>query len=148
MMDGELKHFLLRIAQVLTAMRWRDRSAGERISIPFEKFQADFGVGLVEAMADDLSVGETCRRSGIAALLKRRAVEFLVGAQASWVYAMSVPWTGGLPQAHRNDMYDIWHVVEASAADTVKGTMGIATWASTGQATQNVRVTLTGYSAP
>lgn len=115
--------------EVLTAMRWGERAAEERI-VPFEKYLADFGPALVEAYADSLGVGEACRRRGIAGLLKRRAVEFLVGAQASWIYGMTVPSAGGLDtrQVHRNDGYDNWHTLEASAADIfVTGDARLAT---------------------
>jgi hypothetical protein len=103
--------------QVLTAMGWGQRTVEERMSVSFEKYQADFGPALVEAYADSLGVGEACRRRGIVGLLKRRALEFFVGTQASWIYAMSVPSAGGLDtrQVHRNDGYDDWHALEASA---------------------------------
>jgi hypothetical protein len=105
--------------QVLTAMGLGQRTVEERMSVSFEKYQADFGPALVEAYADSLGVGEACRRRGIVGLLKRRALEFFVGTQASWIYAMSVPSAGGLDtrQVHRNDGYDDWHALEASAAD-------------------------------
>ena len=116
--DEDKKPMVNARAEVLTAMRWAERAAEERI-VPFEKYLADFGPALVEAYADSLGVGEACRRRGIVGLLKRRAVEFLVGAQASWIYAMTVPSPGGLDtrQVDRNDGYDNWHALEASAAD-------------------------------
>jgi hypothetical protein len=115
--------------EVLTAMRWSERTQTER-GVPFQKYLADFGPALVEAYANSLGVGEACRRRGLSALLKRRAVEFLVGSEASWIYDMTVPAAGGLDtrQVHRNDAYDNWHALEASAVDIfVTGDKRLAT---------------------
>jgi hypothetical protein len=116
--DEDKKPMVVARDEVLTAMRRNERTAEERI-VPFEKYLADFGPALVEAYADSLGVGEACRHRGIAGLLKRRAVVFLVGAQASWIHAMTVPSSGGLDtrQVDRNGGYDNWHALEASAAD-------------------------------
>ena len=116
--DDDKKPMVDAQREVLTAMRWVDQTPEDRASVTFEKFRADFGTALIEGYADSLGVGDKCRHRGIPALLKRRAVEFLVGAQAAWVYTVTVP-QGGLEtrQVDRNDGYDNWHALMAAAAD-------------------------------
>ena len=115
--------------QVLTQMKWSERTPAERKSVPFDEYLAGFGPYLAEAFADSFGVGDACRRRGISGLLKRRAVALCVGSQVSWIYSQTVPWAGGIEtrQTDWGDGYDNWHALEASAADIfVTGDDGLA----------------------
>jgi hypothetical protein len=115
--------------QVLTHMKWSERTPAERKSVPFDEYLAESGLYLAEALADSVGVGDACRRRGISGLLKRRALTLCVGSQMSWIYSQTVPWAGGIEtrQTDPGDGYDNWHALEASAADIfVTGDDGLA----------------------
>ena len=115
--------------EVLTHMKWNERTPAERKSVPFDEYLAESGPYLAEAFADSVGVGDACRRRGITGLLKRRVVAICVGSQMSWIYSLTVPWAGGIEtrETDRSDGYDNWHALEASAADIfVTGDTGLA----------------------
>jgi len=93
------------------------------VSLPWYRTlsREQWGVHLTGALADGagISVGDACRRRGIAGLLQRRPVVVCVGAQMSWMYSQVVPHGGGSEtrQTDRGDGYDLWHALLASAAD-------------------------------
>jgi len=105
--------------QVLRHMKWEERTAEERSSVPFEDFYADGSLYWAEVLADGAGFGKACRGRGIVGLLERRPVRLCVGAIMSWIYSMTVPHGGGpqTRQADRGADFDRWHAILASAAD-------------------------------
>ncbi len=85
----------------------------ERRALTFEVYWTKTAPSWAEAFADRVGLGEACRARGLDGLLGVRAVRIAVGAALSLVFSQVCE--GFQPE--RNDGYDLWHAIQASAAD-------------------------------
>ncbi len=100
---------------------------GRAQTLTFEEFWAGGAIHWAEALAEQIGLGDECRRRGLEGLLEVRTVRLCVGAALSLVFAQVVG-DGVQPRdAHRDDGYVLWHAIHASTADIfVTGDGGFA----------------------
>ena len=88
-------------------------SSDELRALRFEDFFEGGALGWAEDYAVPTGVVDECRRRGLEGLLQVRAVRLVVGMTMSLIH--SQVFEGRLPKF--SDAYDLWHAIQASAAD-------------------------------
>jgi hypothetical protein len=88
-------------------------SREQRRAFTFEAFWTEAAHSWAEEFADQAGAGDACRARGLDGLLDVRPVRLAVGATLSLVFSQ----VRGECQPDRNDGYDLWHAIHASAAD-------------------------------
>ena len=94
---------------------WELIDADRRRTVTFEAYWAAGAAQWAEDFADHVGLAAACRERGLDGLLDVRTVRFCVGAVMSWIFSVVVRDQPRRPQ--RQDGYDLWHALQASAAD-------------------------------
>lgn len=104
-------------ARTRALAEWEQIDADRRRTVTFEDYWKAGAAQWAEDFAAPVGLAAACRKRGLDGLLDVRTVRFCVGATMSWIFSIIV---GDQPrQAHRNDGYDLWHALLASAADVL-----------------------------
>jgi len=104
-------------ARARALAEWEQFDPARRRSVTFEEYWKAGARDWAEDFARHVGLADARREHGLDGLLDIRTVRFCVGAVMSWVFSVVV---GNQPrQPRRNDGYDLWHALLASAADVL-----------------------------
>src|SRR3989442_1280594 len=102
-------------ARARALAEWEQVDPDRRRTVTFEEYWKAGAAEWAEDFAGHVGLAAACRERGLDGLLDVRTVRFCVGAVMSWIFSVVV---GDQPrQPRRHDGYDLWHALQASAAD-------------------------------